>query len=42
MAIKTSGLERILNERAKEGWEAISVNIVAIGLGGEAVVVFKK
>jgi len=40
--LKTSGLEKLLNEHSKEGWEAISVNVVAIGLGGKALVVFKK
>jgi hypothetical protein len=40
--LKTSGLEKLLNEYSKEGWEAISVNVVAIGLGGKALVVFKK
>jgi len=40
--LKTSGLEKLLNEYNKEGWEAISVNVVAIGLGGKALVVFKK
>jgi len=40
--LKTSGLENLLNKNSKEGWEAISVNVVAIGLGGKALVVFKK
>jgi hypothetical protein len=40
--LKTSGLEKLLNEYSKEGWETISVNVVAIGLGGKALVVFKK
>lgn len=40
--LKTSDLEELLNEYAKEGWEAISINVVAIGLGGKGLVVFKK
>jgi hypothetical protein len=40
--LKTSDLEELLNEYSKKGWEAISVNVVAIGLGGKALVVFKK
>ena len=40
--LKTEDLEKLLNEYSKEGWEPISINIVAIGLGGKALVVFKK
>jgi len=39
---KTSSLEKLLNENIKEGWEAISVNVVDIGLGGKALGVFKE
>jgi len=40
--LKTSKLEDLLNEYSMKGWEAISINIVEIGLGGKALVVFKK
>jgi hypothetical protein len=40
--LKTDDLEKLLNEYSKEGWDPISINIVAIGLGGKALVVFKK
>ena len=40
--LKTSGLEKLLNEYSKEGWDAISVNVVTIRLGGKALVVLKK
>jgi len=40
--LKTDDLEKLLNQYSKEGWDPISINIVAIGLGGKALVVFKK
>jgi hypothetical protein len=40
--LKTDDLEKLLNEYSKEGWIPFSINIVAIGLGGKALVVFKR
>jgi len=40
--LKTSNLEELLNEYRNKGWEQISINVVDIGLGGKALVVFKK
>jgi len=40
--LKTDDLEELLNKYKNEGWEPISINVVAIGLGGKALIVFKK